>query len=152
MVDPSLIGRALPPTHAHVDPERFERFLDALGETNPIYRDGAAAEAAGFSGRPIPPTYLFCLPMLGSETPFAILDVLEVDIARVLHGEQRFVYHAPVFVGDDLTYMPTISDVRDKKGGELTLIDVATRVVNGEGHAVADLVHVIVVLNGGGAA
>ena len=152
MVDPSLIGRALPATHAHVDSERLELFLDALGETNPIYRDRAAAEAAGFAGRPIPPTWLFCLPMLGSERPFAILDVLEVDIARVLHGEQRFVFHAPVLVGDDLTFLPTIAAVREKKGGALTLIDVATRVVNGEGRAVADLVHVIAVVNDRGGA
>ncbi len=152
MVDPSLVGRALPATHARVDPGRLELFLDALGETNPIYRDRAAAETAGYSGRPIPPTWLFCLPMLGSDRPFAILDILQVDIARVLHGEQRFAYHAPVFIGDDLTYRPTIAAVREKKGGALTLIDVETRVVNGRGHAVADLVHVIAVVNDRGAA
>ncbi len=151
MVDPSLVGRALPPTHVRVEHERLERFLDALGETNPIYRDRAAAEAADFADRPIPPTYLFCLPMLESENPFAILETLEVDLARVLHGEQHFVYRAPVYVGDALTYTPTLADVREKKGGALTLIDVATRVVNGRGEKVADLVHVIVVRNDGGA-
>ena len=150
MVDASVVGLTLPSTHARVEHERLERFLDALGETNPIYRDRAAAEAAGFSDRPIPPTYLFCLPMLESENPFAILQKLEVDLARVLHGEQSFAYRAPVHVGDALSFTPTIVAVREKKGGALTMIDVATRVVNGRGEEVADLVHVIVVRNDAG--
>ncbi len=52
---------------------------------------------------PVPPTYLFCLEMMDAERPFEFLTELKIDLARVLHGEQRFTYHAPAVVGDKLT-------------------------------------------------
>lgn len=147
MVDASAIGTTSAPTHASVEPGRLKFFLDTLGETNPIYRDDDAAQAAGFSGRPIPPTYLFCLEMLDHEAPFAALDALGIDLARILHGEQTFHYRAPVTIGDRLTFVSSVTDVRQKKGGALSLVDVTTRVTNQRGEPVADCVRVVVVRN-----
>ena len=147
MVDASVIGLALPPTRGRVEPGRLKFFLDTLGETNPVFRDPGAAQAAGFAGRPIPPTYLFCLEMLDNDDRFALLDALKVDISRILHGEQKFVYRAPVYVGDELTFHSSVTDVQQKKGGALTMIDVTTRVTNQRGEAVADGVRVVVVRN-----
>ncbi len=67
MVDWSAGGRRFAPTHARVEPERPRYFFNTLGETKPVYRDPAAAEAAGLPGRPIPPTYLFCLELMDAE-------------------------------------------------------------------------------------
>jgi acyl dehydratase len=147
MVDATAIGLTLPPRRARVEPGRLEFFLDTLGETNPIYRDTTAAKAAGFADRPIPPTYLFCLAMLDNDKPFAILEALNLDIARVLHGEQKFIYRAPVYVDDALTFVSSVTDVQQKKGGALTMIDVTTEVANQRGEPVADLIHVVVVRN-----
>ncbi len=147
MVDAASIGLTLPPSRARVEPGRLEFFLDTLGETNPIYRDADAARAAGFADRPVPPTYLFCLAMIDSEKPFAILEALKIDIARVLHGEQKFVYRAPVYVDDALTFVSSVTNVQQRKGGALTMIDVTTRVTNQRGEPVADWIHVVVVRN-----
>lgn len=147
MVDASAIGRAFAPTHARVEPGRLRHFFSTLGETNPIYRDHAAAKAAGFAATPIPPTYLFCLEMLDADKPFAMLEALDIDLRRVLHGEQKFVYHAPVVVGDELTLQSTVTGVTQKKGGAMTLIDVTTRIVNQHGLHVADAVRVVVIRN-----
>ena len=114
MVDQSAVGRAFKPVTARVEPGRLRFFLDTLGETNPVYRNGAAA--------PVPPTYLFCLEMMDAPDPFEFLTALGIDLARVLHGEQRFDYHAPVVVGDTLTFRPSVTSVTDKKGGAMTLI------------------------------
>ena len=96
---------------------------------------------------PIPPTYLFCLEMIDHEHPYALLEALSIDIARILHGEQKFVYRAPVYVGDSLTFVSSIADVQQKKGGALTMIDMTTRVANQRGETVADCVRVVVVRN-----
>ena len=61
MVDRSAVGRSFTPVTARVEPGRLRYFLDTLGEQNPLYRDAGAARAAGYSARPMPPTYLFCL-------------------------------------------------------------------------------------------
>lgn len=147
MVDASAIGREFPPTHARVEPGRLRYFFNALGEANPIYRDPDAAKAAGFAGTPIPPTYLFCLEMMDAADPFAMLEALDIDLRRVLHGEQKFVYHAPVVVGDEVTLQSAVTGVTQKKGGAMTLIDVTTQIVNQRGQHVADATRVIVVRN-----
>ena len=86
----------------------------------------------------MPPTYLFCLEMMDATEPFEFLAALDIDLARVLHGEQRFDYFAPVLVGDVLTFRPRVSSVTDKKGGAMTLIVVETRVTNQDGVQVAN--------------
>jgi acyl dehydratase len=147
MVDASAIGRTLAPVTAHVEPGRLRYFLNTLGETNPVYRDATAAKATGSSGPPIPPTYLFCLEMMDSEKPFEMLEALDIDLRKVLHGEQTFIYHAPIVVGDELTLQSKVSNVAQKKGGAMTLITVTTRVTNQRGEHVADAIRVVVERN-----
>ena len=147
MVDRSAIGRHFTPVTACVEPGRLRYFLNTLGEQNPVYRDEAAARAAGYSATPAPPTYLFCLELMDAERPFEFLTELNIDLARVLHGEQRFLYHAPVVVGDTLTFQSRVTDVTDKKGGAMTMVVVETAVTNQHGAHVADTARTIVVRN-----
>src|SRR5882757_11212950 len=104
MVDQSAVGRTFTPVTARVEPGRLRYFFNTLGEKNPVYREEGAAQAEGFAAVPVPPTYLFCLEMMDNDTPFEFLNALDINLARVLHGEQSFVYHAPVVVGDTLTF------------------------------------------------
>jgi acyl dehydratase len=147
MVDQSAVGREFTPVTARVEPGRLRFFLDTLGENNPLYRDENAARAAGYAAPPVPPTYLFCLEMMDATEPFEFLTALDIDLARVLHGEQRFDYFAPVVVGDVLTFRPRVTSVTDKKGGAMTLIVVETEVTNQHGVHVADTSRTVVVRN-----
>ncbi|HYA72742.1 MAG TPA: MaoC family dehydratase N-terminal domain-containing protein [Roseiarcus sp.] len=147
MVDRSAVGRSFPPVTARVEAGRLRYFLDTIGERNPVYRDADAARAEGYSAIPTPPTYLFCLEMMDAERPFEILTELNIDLARILHGEQRFAYHAPVMVGDTLTFQSRVADVADKKGGAMTMVVVETEVTNQHGAHVAGAARTIVVRN-----
>ena len=139
MVDRSAVGRSLAQVTARVEPGRLRFFLDTIRETNGLLRrDGAA----------LPPTYLFCLEMLDAADPFGWLAELDIDLARILHGEQAFTYLAPVSAGDVLTFSPCLVDVTDKKGGAMTLVVIDTAVTNQRGAHVADLSRTIVVRNG----
>ncbi|MGP9810545.1 MaoC family dehydratase N-terminal domain-containing protein [Rhodopseudomonas sp. NSM] len=148
MVDQSAVGHRFTPVTAHVEPGRLRYFFETLAESNSVYRDAAAAKAAGYGAIPIPPTYLFCLEMLDNEKPFEFLSALDIDLGRVLHGEQSFTYHAPVVVGDTLTFSSRVAGVTDKKGGAMTLIVVETAITNQDGVHVADTARTIVVRNG----
>jgi acyl dehydratase len=147
MVDKSAIGRTFTPVTARVEPGRLRYFLNTLGERNPVYRDEAAARAEGYAASPVPPTYLFCLELMDAEHPIEFLTELNIDLARVLHGEQRFTYHAPVIVGDTLTFNSRVTDVTDKKGGAMTMIVMETEITNQHGARVADAARTIVVRN-----
>ena len=147
MVDHSAVGRRLAPVTARVEPGRLRFFRETLVESNPVYNDDAAAKAAGYAATPVPPTYLFCLEMMDAEQPLEFLTALGADLAQLLHGEQRFVYRAPVMVGDTLLFEPRIASITDKKGGAMTLAVVETRVTNQHGVHVADCSRTVVVLN-----
>ena len=147
MVDQSAVGRAFTPVTARVEPGRLRFFLDTIGETNPLYRDEKAAQAPDMRRRAVPPTYLFCLEMMDATEPFEFLTALDIDLARVLHGEQRFDYHAPVAVGDTVTFKPNVTSVTEKKGGAMTLVVVETEVTNQNGVHVADVSRTVVVRN-----
>ena len=147
MLDRQYIGHRLQPFSVTVEAGRLRFFAKAIGEANPIYRDEAAARAAGHASLPVPPTFLFCLEM-ESPDPGELRRLFDVEIARILHGEQRFTYHAMAHAGDVLTFEQRIADLYDKKGGALEFIVRETRVSNQRGEHVADLHCVTVVRNG----
>ena len=143
MLDRTLIGQALSAHETLVERGRLRFFAKAIGETDPVYIDEAAAQAAGHASLPVPPTFLFCLEMEQPD-PFAWFRRVGLDLARVLHGEQRFTYHAMAYAGDTLRFESRIADIYDKKGGALEFLVKETRVSNQQGRHIADLRSVIV--------
>ncbi len=144
MIDKQFIGYEVPPTLWDVEKGRIRFFAQVIGATDPIYFDASAAQAAGYRNVVAPPTFIF-----GAESDsgvlMTLLDTLKIDLRKVLHGEQRFDYHAPVCAGDTLRFQTRVADIYDKKGGALEFVVNDTRVTNQLGEHVADLHSVIVV-------
>lgn len=137
-LDTAFIGHRLPAFSVEVEKGRLKFFAKAIGQTDPVYTDPAAAKAAGHPALPVPPTFLFCLQM-DAPNPGALRELLDIPIAKVLHGEQRFTYHAMAYAGDTLHFEQRITDIYAKKGGLLEFIVAETRVSNQHGKHVADL-------------
>ncbi|MEV0699639.1 MaoC family dehydratase N-terminal domain-containing protein [Saccharopolyspora sp. NPDC050389] len=145
MVSKDVIGTKIPSHAADIERGRLRFFAKAIGETDPVYADVDAAKAAGHPDLLVPPTFLFCLD--GERTDgFSLIDLLGIDIRRVLHGEQEFSYHAPIHAGDRLTFAGEITDVYSKKGGALEFV-VRTTEVTRNGELVAELTNSLVVRN-----
>ena len=147
MIDRQYIGHAMPPFEVEVEKGRLRFFAKATGQTDPVYSDEAAARAAGHPGLPVPPTFLFCLEMMDAPNPGALRELLGIDIARILHGEQRFRYHAMAHAGDRLRFEQRIADIYDKRGGALEFVVRETRVTRADGTHLADLIGTTVVRN-----
>ena len=147
MIDRRYIGHALAPFSVPVETGPLRFFAKAIGQTDPVYSDEAAARDAGHPGLPVPPTFLFCLEM-NAPNPAAVRELLGLDYRRLLHGEQQFVYHAPAHAGDVLRFEQRIEDIYDKKGGALEFVVRRTRVSNQHGALVAELRSVTVMRNG----
>jgi acyl dehydratase len=144
MIDKQFIGYEVPPTLWDVEKGRIRFFAEVIGATDPIYFDASAAQAAGYRNVVAPPTFIF-----GAESDsgvlMTLLDTLKIDLRKVLHGEQRFDYHAPVCAGDTLRFQTRVSDIYDKKGGALEFVVNDTKATNQLGEHVSDLHSVIVV-------
>lgn len=146
MIDKQFIGKTLPAFRAVAEAGRLRFFAKAIGETNRVYFDEAAARDAGHPALPLPPTFLFSLELEQPDASWR--DEIGIELPRILHGEQTFTYHRLAYAGDVLLFESRIADIYDKKGGALEFVVRETRVTNQRGEHVADLRSVIVQRNG----
>lgn len=146
MIDRKFIGLTSGPRVVDVEKGQVAFFARTIGETDPIYFDEEAARAKGYRTIPSPPTFGFSLKLFA---PAEELDwsVLGVNIEKILHGEETFFYHAPIYVGDRVTLNTKISDIYDKKGGALEFVVQDTTAVNQHGTLVLESQTVAIVRN-----
>jgi acyl dehydratase len=105
-VDQALVGREFPPTRQRVVTlDDVAAFSSALGGPS----DEAADEA-------IPPTYPI---VLAFDAMNAFLAAEQIDLFRIIHGEQRFAYERPIRIGDRLTATLTVASLRQIGGADI---------------------------------
>lgn len=127
-VDTSIIGKSTGAYKVRVERGPVSFFAAAVQDDNPIYRDPAAATAAGFDAIPAPPTFTFAMQHMGrwdedqpadptgGENPMhAVMGQLYGSGALILHGEQEFNYHRPIEVGDVLEGEGKVVDLYEKE-------------------------------------
>lgn len=139
----AVLATTLPAFTAVAEHEQLRAFARVVGITNPVHHDVAAARDAGHPDLLVPPTFLFSLELQRPD-PYAVLRTLGVDQSRILHGEQAFEYHRPVFAGVVLDLVPRITDYYEKKGGALQFV-VRTTTVHSSADLVAELRNVLVI-------
>jgi acyl dehydratase len=101
-VDQSLVGREFPPTQPHaVTEEGLRAFAEATG--------------GGYVGR-APATYPIVLAFQAMND---FLEAEQVDLFRIVHGEQRFAYERPIVPGDVLTATLTVAGLRQIAGNDI---------------------------------
>jgi acyl dehydratase len=138
MIDRKWIGHEMPPSVLPIERSRLQFFARAIGETDPIYTDVAAARAAGYPDLPAPPTFLFAAE-LDSHAAYRLIEDLQIPLAKLLHGEQSFTYHRAACVGDTVTVRSTVSDIYDKKNGALEFVVWTSYATNQRDEVVAEL-------------
>jgi acyl dehydratase len=136
-----LLGRKMPESVVIVERGPVARFAEAVYATSPVFASAPAAEAAGFSAVPVPPTFSFVAGYWGAlaedqpapDPEAADLGSVLADLRRdgglLLHGEQEFRYHAPLTVGMRLHSSGVVEDVsvKEGKGGAtMTVVKVRT--------------------------
>jgi acyl dehydratase len=146
MIDSKWIGHQFPTMSWTVEKGRLKTFAKAIGDERAVCHDDEAAKAAGYRSLLAPPTLINSGPLDNGDT-MTILNTLGVNLANVLHGEQSFTYHKPVFAGDVLSFESRLTDIVVKKGGAMELVTQQLTVNNQLGECVAHVRNVIVVIN-----
>ncbi|WP_321916130.1 MULTISPECIES: MaoC family dehydratase N-terminal domain-containing protein [unclassified Paraburkholderia] len=138
MFDKNLIGHCFGQRSITVETGAVQDYARAIGESNPVHFDVAAARNAGYPSVRVAPAYFFCLESkLGIAVK--VKELLNFDVRRILHAEQSFEYHAPAFAGDTLTFETKLVDIYDKKGGALEFFVTESRITNQNGVHVANV-------------
>ena len=110
MVDRNAIGRESKPALNEVEKGAIRRFAEALGETNPIYFEEAAARAAGYRSVVAPPTFPTTL-RAGSDLRGSLL---LAPGKHLLQAEQTIEYARPLVAGDKLTVKSRVADISQR--------------------------------------
>ncbi len=118
-LDESVVGMTSSPQEFEVERGAIRRFAEAVGDPNPLYHDEAHARACGYAGLLAPPTF---------PTTFRVALPIEIDAARILHGEQEYAYTRPIVAGDVIRCATTIRSVRQREGslGKMTIVVIET--------------------------
>lgn len=75
---------------------------------------------------------LVAVPAYGTIPPFAMMmslgtvDGLDIELARILHGDQRLTIHSPIPTSGTVTQTGKVVDVFDKGRGALIVIEVVS--------------------------
>ncbi len=138
------IGRELQRFEVAVERGQLRLFAKAIGETDPIFFDAAAARAAGHADIVAPPTFLYCLSE-DVPDPNAAMTILGLDVSKGFHAEQSIALSRPFCAGEALSGVTVFADYFEKKGGALKFLKTETVFVDQEGAEVGRLVTTIVV-------
>jgi len=114
-VSTSAIGKSYPPTVYAVAREKIREYALAVGETEPLYLDVAAARAAGYADVVAPPMFavVYSAPALG---PGLFDPEVGIDFALMVHGSQEFRWGPLVIAGDEITTSVTVRDISESGG------------------------------------
>ena len=119
MIDKKFIGYQLKPSTLYLDHTRLQFFAKAIGEVDPVYLDSGANDQ--------------------------LLNDLDIPLSKLLHGEQSFRYLKHACAGDTVTVNSTISDIYDKKNGQLEFVVKESKVTNQKNELIAEMRSVLVV-------
>jgi acyl dehydratase len=122
MINRSFIGASRTIGSIKLEASMVRLFAQAVGITDEIFLDDAAARTAGLPAVPMPPTFLFCLRSMADKDSTRFFREMGVRLERLLHGEQEIELDRPVYAGETLSFDSTIADIYEKADGKLSFV------------------------------
>jgi acyl dehydratase len=124
-------GKTYPAHTYEVCLEKIREYANAIGESERVHHDRDAAREAGFRDVVAPPMFAVVYSA-GAMAP-AILDPeLGIDLPRMLHGSQEFVWSEPVCAGDLIETTAEVKDIYEKDGRKFFVFESVSRNQDGQ--------------------
>lgn len=127
--------------------EGIADFALAVGEDNPVFTDPDVARQAGFPDVVAPPTFttrqIFEVPRDDREARLGA----NLNYARVLHGEQEFIYNRLPVAGETLNGTMRISKdftKEGKRGGRMRFVTYETVFTDAAGGEVLTALYTLI--------
>src|SRR5579875_3025381 len=139
-LDPALVGHETATQTGVITAEDVRQFADAIGDSNPIFRDPAAAQLAGYAAIPTPPTFITRFRVSFAEAG------LDPEHSQVLHGEQEYTYIRPLVVGESLAARHRVASIRQSaRAGGMAIMTLEQLVDSASGERVATGKSIVIV-------
>src|ERR1700749_2333928 len=103
------------PDYFDVGRENVREFARAIKNDHPSHYSEAAAAEAGYDSVVAPLTFLAVAGRRVQLDVFTKFDI-PINLARVLHRDQKFLYHRPIKAGDRLYFDTYLDSVIESHG------------------------------------
>jgi acyl dehydratase len=109
------------PDYFEVNREKIREFAKAVKDEHPAHYSEEAAQEYGYDSLIAPLTFL---AVAGRKVQLEIFNQFDVPInmERVLHRDQKLVFHRPILAGDKLYFDSYLDSVMESHGAILTEI------------------------------
>lgn len=121
------------PDYFDVGREKIREFARSVKDDHPMHFDEAAAAEAGYPALVASLTFLAVAGRRVQLDVFTKFDI-PINLARVLHRDQRFIYHRPILAGDRLFFDTYLDSVIESHS--TVIAEIRSEVTDGEGNPV----------------
>lgn len=109
-----LIGQSSDKVLNTIERGAVKKFAESIGDLHPVYIDPDYRKHSRYETNIAPPTF----PRVFD---YGKIKGLHLPKAGIIHGEQRFQYVRPLFVGEDVYCYSEIRDYYEKSGSKGTM-------------------------------
>jgi hypothetical protein len=93
---------------------KIREFAKVLGLKNKMYYDINFARKHGYRDIPIPPTFPTVFDYWNEKDLYMLFKELNINITKVLHGEQAYEYVEQMYANDRIQGLLTIENMKSK--------------------------------------
>jgi acyl dehydratase len=113
--------------------EKIREYAAAVQSDDPLHFSVEAAKAAGYPDVVAPLTFI---AVAGRQVQLEIFKQFDVGInlSRVIHRDQKILFHRPIFAGDKLYFETWLDSVLESHG--TVIIEMRSEVTDAEGEPV----------------
>lgn len=126
-IDKKFIGREYKPITYVVGREKIKEYAKTIGDLNPLYLDPDKAQKSKYKSIIAPPMFVV---VFARDAMFELFNDKEINInmQRLVHGEQEFSFHKIVKENDSITTKAKIKNIFEK--GNNDFIELETKSYN----------------------
>ena len=129
MVKTEMAGTKLAEMEFPVERGKVREFAGAICDPNPVYRAREYARSKGFKDVLMPVTFPGTFTFhLGSENAvMEIMEKLDMDAGKSVHGSFEVIYDRPVCAGETLRTEIVVGKIyqkEGKRGGTMTFVEM----------------------------
>jgi acyl dehydratase len=124
-------GKQYPPFTYEVGLEKIREYANAIGAPEAVHRDRDAAREAGFRDVVAPPMFAVVYSA-GAVAPGILDPEVGINLGRMLHASQEFVWGEPVVAGDVIETTATLVNLYEAAGREFYVFETVSRNQDGQ--------------------
>lgn len=127
LIDTKFIGHEYEPVTYVIGQEKIKEYALAIGDLNPLYIDPGFAKKSKYGSIIAPPMFVVVFAKEAMDKLFSDKE-LNLQVSRLVHGEQEFNFHKIVKTNDTIKTIGKIKNIFSK--GNNDFIELETKSYN----------------------